>query len=85
MARASKALFWGGAVPRAVRSSLLLPSVFVGFKGLDFGSAHQLWYSVGLKLLNCGTQAFIRVILLVCLIFVVLDANEVRVNTGRIQ
>lgn len=80
----SEVLLWSSTVPTAVRPSLLLPGVLVRFERFDLRSAHQLWDSVGLELLEGGTQTLIRVVFLVCLVFVVLDADEVRVDAGGI-
>lgn len=63
----------------------LLPSSLVSFELFDLGAIHVLHNLVGLPFLEAEAKAFMRVVLVIGLIFVVFDLDEIRVLGGRVQ
>ena len=52
---------------------------------LDLGAVHVLDNIVGLPLLEAEARALVRVVLVVGLVLVVLDLDEVRVDSVRVK
>lgn len=60
---------------------MLLASSLVGFERLNLSAVHVLRHLISLPLLESEAKSFMRIILVVRLIFVVLDPDEVAVDS----
>jgi len=59
---------------------MFLPGIFISFKYCYLLRIHMLGHLVRLPLLEFESNPLVAVILIICLIFMVLDADEVAVH-----
>lgn len=71
--------------PAAVFTSAQLRSILVRLEGCYLGTIHIGRDVVCLPLLERCTETFVRIVLVISLVFVVLDTDEVGVDGSRIE
>ena len=64
---------------------LILPGALVLLKHLHLGAIHELHDLIGLPLLERKAEAFVAVVFVIGLVFVVFDTDEVGVCGGRVD
>lgn len=63
----------------------LFAGILISFEHLYFKTIHILHDVIRLPLLKRRSEAFVRVVFVVGLVLVVLDANEIAVDSGRVK
>lgn len=78
-------LDWCLSCTTAILSYRLLSSVLVTLEYLDLVHAHVLSDLISLPLLERETQAFMRIVLVICLILMVLDPHKIIVQGSWVE
>ena len=64
---------------------MLFARSLISLKFLHLGAVHVLHNLVCLPLLKAETETFVRVVLVIRLIFVILDLDEITVDGGWVE
>ncbi len=78
-------LFWSTSFPVAVFPHIFLPGILISFKDCYLLRIHMLGHLIRLPLLELESHSLMAVIFIICLIFVILDADEVAVHCLGIE
>lgn len=62
-----------------------MPFTLISLESLHLFSIHMLSHLVSLPLLEAKPNPLVRVILIICLVFVVLDLDKVRIDSVRVK
>lgn len=62
-----------------------MPFTLISLESLHLFSIHMLSHLVSLPLLEAKPNPLVRVILIICLVFVVLDLDKIRIDSVRVK
>lgn len=62
-----------------------MPFTLISLESLHLFSIHMLSHLVSLPLLEAKPNPLVRVILIICLVFVVLDLDKIRIDGVRVK
>ena len=71
--------------PTPILPHMLLPGALILLELLQLGTIHQLGHVIRLPLLELKPEAFVAVVFVVGLVFVVFDLDEVGVNGAGVE
>lgn len=59
---------------------MLLPRIFVGFEYRYLLAIHVLCHLISLPFLECKSKTLVAIVFVICLVFMVLDSDEIAVH-----
>lgn len=62
-----------------------MPFTLISLESLHLFSIHMLSHLVSLPLLEAKPNPLVRVIFIICLVFVVLDLDKIRIDSVRVK